>query len=317
MDGSKIPVVGALQERALAKDRQHKERLDHEVELRRKQEQDKTKGESVWFSRRIIDGHLHHWALFVYSKKYELRLPTREMSKLLPHGGFFKSVVPTVNFEAKISPWTLENQVMDIREKSLAGRGTPQAADYYVCQIGWTLLSAAQVDAECMATQKAFGLYVLGFSDCQTFLKQLARRIILQPDGRALDYDWFAHNTETSYHKLQQISPDANIQKFQNHLIVTFTGAGLAAAAGVAHVAVETDEPSTKGEMMNPTGALDAKKVDQTNSDGSPIHTNDKTATGTTLSSGDQTNVKSNNSTQKDDGNSDGGDCDCDCSCFG
>lgn len=252
-----------LEAKARAKDEAHKQKVDAEIELRKAQELDRSKGENVWFSRRIKDGHLHHWALFTYGKKYELRLPSREKYKdMLPNGRFVGSVVPSLQYEAKISPWSLKNEMMRLREETLSNDGKPHAQDYYLCQIGWTKLTERQVDEACEATQASFGVYVLGFNDCQTFLKQFAKRIIKEPEDCAVDYPWLAENVDTAYHKLQLIPPNKHIKAYQFYLQATILGAG-ATTAGVAYSTV-TNESYTSEKPMEAT----PKDKDQNNDDG-------------------------------------------------
>jgi hypothetical protein len=233
--------IKSLESKARAKDEEHRRRVDNEIQLRKAQELDRSKGENVWFSRRIQNGHLHHWALFTYGKKYELRLPSRDKFKdMLPNGQFVGSVVPSLQYEAKISQWTLKDEMMRLRDESLVEGGKPYAQDYYICQIGWTKLSEKDVDAACEATRATFGVYVLGFNDCQTFLKQFAKRIINIPDDCALDYQWFATNVETQYHELQLIPPDENLKAYQFYLHTAILGA-TGATAGAAYLAIDSD----------------------------------------------------------------------------
>ena len=127
-----------LEAKALAKDEAHRKRIEVEVELRKAQEQDRSRGENVWFSRRIRDGHLYHWALFVYGKKYELRLPSRQKYKNLPKGHLVGSLAPSVDYEINVAPWSMQDEMMRLRQESLDSQGKPHAQDYYICQIGWT-----------------------------------------------------------------------------------------------------------------------------------------------------------------------------------
>ena len=249
-------VISGFEAKARDKDQKHREQLDAEVERRKAQEHNPAKGENVWFSRRIHDGHLHHWAMFVYGKKYELRLPTREKYKdMLPKGQLVGSAVPSFKYEARIVPWSLRDEVMQIRDASIDEEGKPHALDYYICQIGWTRLSEEEVDFQCKAVGSSFGLYVLGFNDCQTFLKQFAKMIIEEPEGCALDYHWFADNIETPYHKLQEIAPDENIKAFQLHLQIAMFGAIVATTGAVVVTVYEPEKPMQAVPQRRPDQA--------------------------------------------------------------
>ncbi|KAF5604012.1 hypothetical protein FPCIR_1073 [Fusarium pseudocircinatum] len=244
-----MTVIHTLEAKALAKDEAHRKKLEEEVERRKVQEQDKSRGENVWFSRRIKDGHLYHWALFVYGKKYELKLPSRQKYKSLPKGHLVGSVVPSINYESKIAAWSMQEEMMRLRQDSLDSEGKPYAQDYYICQIGWTKLSEARVDEECEAAHKSFGVYVLGFNDCQSFLRQFAKRIIKQPEDCALDFPWFEKNTQTPYHELQLIPADENIKAFQFCMRTALYGS-VGATVGVAGATYEhqyqSQEPMAK-----------------------------------------------------------------------
>jgi hypothetical protein len=236
-------ILSEFEAKARAKDEEHRRKLEEEIRRRKAQEQDSSKGENVWFSRRIIDGHLYHWAIFTYGKKYELRLPSREKYKdMLPNGRLVGSVVPSFKYKASIVPWSLKDEMLQVRDASLTAEGKPYAQDYYICQIGWTTLSESDVDAQCEAASSSFGIYVLGFNDCQSFLKRFARMIIHQPEGCALDYHWFADNVETQYHRLQEIAPDENIRAYQRHLQMTIAGV-VGGATGGTVIVYEQQQP--------------------------------------------------------------------------
>ncbi|KAG5788391.1 hypothetical protein H9Q69_012536 [Fusarium xylarioides] len=244
-----MTVIHTLEAKALAKDEAHRKRLEEEVERRKAQEQDKSRGENVWFSRRIKDGHLYHWALFAYGKKYELRLPSRQNFKSLPKGHLVGSLVPSIDYESKIAPWSMQEEMMRLRQESLDSEGKPYAQDYYICQIGWTKLSEERVDEECEAAHKSFGVYVLGFNDCQSFLRQFAKRIIKQPEDCALDFWWFEKNVQTPYHELQLIPADENIKAFQFYMRTALygsAGATVGAAGATYENQYQPQEPMTK-----------------------------------------------------------------------
>lgn len=244
-----MSVIHTLEAKALAKDEAHRKRLEEEVERRKAQEQDRSRGENVWFSRRIKDGHLYHWALFVYGKKYELRLPSRQKYKSLPKGHLVGSLVPSIDYESKIALWSMQDEMMRLRQESLDSEGKPYAQDYYICQIGWTKMSEKRVDEECQAAHKSFGVYVLGFNDCQSFLRQFAKRIIKQPEDCALDFPWFENNTQTAYHELQLIPPDENIKAFQFYMrtaLYSTAGATVVGAGSAYEHQYQSQEPMTK-----------------------------------------------------------------------
>ncbi|CVL06330.1 uncharacterized protein FMAN_03749 [Fusarium mangiferae] len=244
-----MTVIHTLEAKALAKDEAHRKKLEEEVERRKAQEQDRSRGENVWFSRRIKDGHLYHWALFVYGKKYELRLPSRQKYKSLPKGHLVGSLVPSIRYESKIAPWSMQDEMMRLRQESLDSEGKPYAQDYYICQIGWTKMSEKRVDEECEAAHKSFGVYVLGFNDCQSFLRQFAKRIIKQPEDCALDFPWFEKNIQTAYHELQLIAADENIKAFQFYMRTVLYGTAGATVAGAGSAyehQYQSQEPMTK-----------------------------------------------------------------------
>ncbi|KAG4291442.1 hypothetical protein FPRO06_03328 [Fusarium proliferatum] len=227
-----MTVIHTLEAKALAKDEAHRKRLEEEVERRKAQEQDRSRGENVWFSRRIKDGHLYHWALFV-----------------LPKGHLVGSLVPSIDYESKIAPWSMQDEMMRLRQESLDSEGKPYAQDYYICQIGWTKMSEKRVDEECEAAHKSFGVYVLGFNDCQSFLRQFAKRIIKQPEDCALDFPWFEKNIQTAYHELQLIAADENIKAFQFYMRTVLYGTAGATVAGAASAyehQYQSQEPMTK-----------------------------------------------------------------------
>ncbi|KAF5718827.1 hypothetical protein FMUND_4995 [Fusarium mundagurra] len=227
-------------------------KIKEEVERRKEQEQeqDKSRGENVWFSRRIKDGHLYHGALFVYGKKDELRLPSRQKYKSLPKEHL--SVVPSVDYESNIAPWSMQQELMRLQQESLDSEIKPYAQDYYICQIGWTKLSEKRVDEKCEAAHKSFGVYVLGFNDFQSFLRQFTKRIIKQPEDCALDFPWFEKNTQTPYHELQLIHADENIKAFQFYMRTASYGS-VGTTVGVAGATYEhqyqPQEPMTNATV--------------------------------------------------------------------
>ncbi|WZH50097.1 uncharacterized protein QYS62_011334 [Fusarium acuminatum] len=184
--------------KALAKDEAHRKKLDEEVERRKAQEQDKSRGEN----------------------------------------------------------------------ESLDNEGKPYAQDYYICQIGWTKLSEEEVDEQCEAAQKSFGVYVLGFNDCQSFLRRFAKLIIQQPEDCALDFLWFEKNIQTPYHQLQLVPVDENIKRFQLYMQTTLygvTGATIGAAAGTYDHQYQPQEPMTK---RNNTEGANANSSDKDKDNG-------------------------------------------------
>ncbi|CEI68117.1 hypothetical protein FVEN_g7615 [Fusarium venenatum] len=256
--------IRTLEAKAHAKDEAHRKKLQEEVERRKAQEQDKSRGENVWFSRRIKDGHLYHWALFVYGKKYELRLPSRQNFKSLPNGHLVGSIIPSINYESNIAPWSMQDEMMRLRQESLDNEGKPYAQDYYICQIGWTKLAEKEVDDHCEAAQKSFGVYVLGFNDCQSFLRRFAKLIIQQPEDCALDFPWFEKNVQTPYHQLQLVAADENIKRFQLYMQIAVYGA----AGATVGAAVETyDHQYQTQEPMTRTNKKEGENSKSNNKD--------------------------------------------------
>ncbi|KAH7233000.1 hypothetical protein BKA59DRAFT_460464 [Fusarium tricinctum] len=134
--------------------------------------------------------------------------------------------------------------------------------------IGWTKLSEEEVDEQCEAAQKSFGVYVLGFNDCQSFLRRFAKLIIQQPEDCALDFLWFEKNIQTPYHQLQLVPADENIKRFQLYMQTTLygvTGATIGAAAGTYDHQYQPQEPMTK---RNNTEGANANSSDKDKDNG-------------------------------------------------
>ncbi|KAI9147657.1 hypothetical protein HJFPF1_12687 [Paramyrothecium foliicola] len=215
-------------ERAYANATAQGPRLSEQVEQRRRQELDRSRGEPVWFSRRILNGHLLHWALFTYGKKYELRLPSKDTLRSVG------SNAPALQYEVKIAPWSVKDEMT--RQKQESQPQAPQ--DYYICQIGWTKLAEKQIEKACADIRASFVLPVLGFKDSQAFLKRFSKQIIKEPEDCALDYPWFATNVETSSHELQLVQADEDIMAYQ-----TYKQTAIYEAASAATVPYQREKP--------------------------------------------------------------------------
>ncbi|KAI0103073.1 hypothetical protein GGR51DRAFT_525618 [Nemania sp. FL0031] len=92
------------------------EQLRVEVEKRKAEEDDTTKGKHIWFSRYVQNGRFKHWVLIIENIKYELR---RDMS--------------SGNYRANVDSWTIDQEK---REAAIAERKIPDVDGYYVCLIG-------------------------------------------------------------------------------------------------------------------------------------------------------------------------------------
>ncbi|OLN96310.1 hypothetical protein CCHL11_04420 [Colletotrichum chlorophyti] len=216
----------------------------NKIQQRKAQEEDKSKGEPVWFSRQIEDGHLHRWAILTIEKKYELQLPSTDMSKgVLSKYKFDGSAAPSLEYETRIAAWSLTDEMMEVRQQNHLTAGKEHARDYYICQIGWTTLTEEQVDTECKAANAAFGVASLSFSDCQGFLKYFANRIIKSPEGHALDYGWFVENTGKPYHRLREMKPEAYAREYQFWLESAVCVTAGVAVAGLASSAYYSQPP--------------------------------------------------------------------------
>ncbi|KAK0374126.1 hypothetical protein CLIM01_08534 [Colletotrichum limetticola] len=236
--------------RAREEQEEDRKRLKEEVNLRGKQGQDTTKGEQVWYSRRVDDGCLLHWAIITHGQKYELRLPNGSVPKpkdKVPESEKASSFEPARVYEARVAAWSLKEETNKLRALQLS---TPSKGyhtrDHTVCQIGWTTLTKDEVNTEWAAARSTIPAKDLGYDDCRELLKRFGS-IIKTPEGCALDYDWFKESLETPTHRLTEITPDKAVKGFQNSMQnglwgVAATGAG----AGIVYGAYEA------GKQMDP-----------------------------------------------------------------
>ncbi|KAJ0158209.1 hypothetical protein CTA2_12075, partial [Colletotrichum tanaceti] len=206
-----------------AKEREEEEqarKTEEGVQLRKKQGEDTTTGEQVWYSRRVEDGCQIHWAIITHGTKYELRLPNgfRAGEKGTPEDrktGTFEA--PPREYEDRAVPWSLKEEAKRLRTLSLTRPTKGRTRDYTICQIGWTALAADAVDARWRAARKAVGATALGFDDCLALLRDFAD-IIKKPEGCALDHAWFAETLEVPSHRLREITPEKAARSFQRML---------------------------------------------------------------------------------------------------
>ncbi|KAK1622229.1 hypothetical protein BDP81DRAFT_400391 [Colletotrichum phormii] len=214
-----------------------KKRLQEEVNLRGKQGQDTSKGEQVWYSRRVDDGCLLHWAIITHGLKYELRLSNGNVPKdKLPESEKTSSFGPPRVYEARVVSWSLKEEMNKPRALKLS---TPakgyHTRDYTVCQIGWTTLTKDEVNTEWAAARSSIAAEDLGYDDCRELLKKFGS-IIKKPEGCALDYDCFAESLETPTHRLSEITPDKAVKGFQNSMQNGLWGVAAAGAgAGIVY----------------------------------------------------------------------------------
>ena len=173
--------------------RKRREKLEEGANLRQQQEQDTSKGERVWFSRYVENGRLRHWVLLTHGTKYELR---RADNVQRPRGDGDQA-----RFTYDIKPFTIDQEQ---RASYMAEWKIPEQDGYFVCLIGWTRKSKEEVDAACQAVLAQFGEYSLLWNNCQDFLRLLASQVLI---AKAADYQWFADNTKTRYHKDTLLTP--------------------------------------------------------------------------------------------------------------
>ncbi|KXH25489.1 hypothetical protein CSIM01_09284 [Colletotrichum simmondsii] len=108
-----------------AREQQEEDRkiLKEEVDLRGKQGQDTAKGEQVWYSRRVDDGCLVHWAIITHGQKYELRLPNGSVPKpreKVPESEKTISFEPARVYEARVAAWSLKEEMNKLRALKLS-----------------------------------------------------------------------------------------------------------------------------------------------------------------------------------------------------
>ncbi|KAI0970403.1 hypothetical protein F4678DRAFT_436709 [Xylaria arbuscula] len=166
-------------------------RLSVEVEKRKAQEEDTTKGKQIWFSRYVEYGRFKHWVLVIEDTKYELR---RDDS--------------SGKYTANVASCTIDKEK---REAAIAEGKIPHVDGYYICLIGWTIKQPQELKQICDEVMAQFGKYNLVFNNCQNFLKTFAGRVISE---MALDWSWFHENTKTEYQETQAleiVTPDAII----------------------------------------------------------------------------------------------------------
>ena len=169
--------------------------MQPDVEIRLAEEQDRSKGEQVWFSRYISNGRLRHWVLLTHGNKYELRRSENV------NDDRNEERAGETSFTYHVSPFTIDEEK---RNAALAETSLPNVDGFYVCLVGWTRLSKSEVDTACQSVFAEFGEYHLLWKNCQHFLQRLAERIV---SAKAADYPWFISNTKTRYQKTQHLLP--------------------------------------------------------------------------------------------------------------
>ncbi|KAJ4322675.1 hypothetical protein N0V84_004700 [Fusarium piperis] len=204
--------------------REDERRKLHLISLSNKrldQERDTSRGEPVYFSRRIKNGEFNHWVIACYGKKYELRLNT---TRRAASGALFSSLLPTKKWKLqKPERWDRLPDLMAHRDEIMRSEGRPYADNYIIALIGWTSLTEAQVDAVAHRMEGKFGTeyggyYFFGFHDCQSFARGLAEDLI-SPSNRALDYNWFSDNMEGDYITLLRMEPDSALSEYLHSLV--------------------------------------------------------------------------------------------------
>ncbi|KAI1186139.1 hypothetical protein F5B17DRAFT_405098 [Nemania serpens] len=160
------------------KDAQMKE----EVEKRKSEEDDATKGKQIWFSRYIQNGRFKHWVIVIEDTKYELRRDDA-----------------SGKYVANVASWTIQKEK---REAAIAERMMPDVDGYYICLIGWTTKQPQDLRKICDDVMAEFGKYNIVWNNCQNFLQAFADRIISE---KAMDWSWFRENTKTEYQEAQAL----------------------------------------------------------------------------------------------------------------
>ncbi|KAI1162954.1 hypothetical protein F5B18DRAFT_359262 [Nemania serpens] len=153
-----------------------------EVEKRKAEEDDATKGKQIWFSRYVQNGRFKHWVVVVEDTKYELR---RDDS--------------SGKYMANVASWTIDKEK---REAAIAERKMPDVDGYYICLIGWTIKQPQELKKICDKVMIEFGKYNIVWNNCQNFLQTFADRIISE---KAIDWSWFRENTKTEYQEAQAL----------------------------------------------------------------------------------------------------------------
>ncbi|KAM5350103.1 hypothetical protein ACJ41O_006608 [Fusarium nematophilum] len=168
------------------------------------QERDTTRGEPVYFSRRIRNGEFDHWVIACYGKKFELRLDTsrRDVS-----GALLTSLPPTKKWVLKKDDWGRLPDLMAHRHEIMESEAAPTPTATAASD-----LMKAKFGAEYR------GYYVFGFHDCQSFVRGFAEYLI-SPTNRALDYNWFNENAEGDYATLLRMKPDSSLYEYQYSLV--------------------------------------------------------------------------------------------------
>ncbi|KAJ9602324.1 hypothetical protein H2200_013179 [Cladophialophora chaetospira] len=201
-------------EEAAAFDAERQALMDGENDVRRRQEDDKSKGTPVWFSRWIKNGSLRHWVLYTHHTKYELRLPA-DMTSLEK---LATMVLSTSQYICNPTEWDKEEEIMNKRQEYLEKEGKPytDAEGYYICLIGWTDQTKEEIDATFANVAKQLGSYNV-YHNCQWLLKHFAKEILNK--HQAADYSWFAENVKTEYQKLLELPPTHEIVAFQLQML--------------------------------------------------------------------------------------------------
>lgn len=187
--------------------------MRQQAKLRLDEELDTTRGEPVYFSRRVKGGDLTHWVISCHQTSYELRLRTvrRAIS-----GATLTSVVPTKSWEAEKKPWDRVRDCVANHQEAMRETGRPHTEDdkFTVALIGWTTFTPTQIDDAVQGVADSFGYYMLGFNDCQTYVRSLAN-LIISPYNRAMDWKWFSENALGSYTEVVNMKPDHALQLYQ------------------------------------------------------------------------------------------------------
>ncbi|KAJ5106207.1 hypothetical protein N7456_002882 [Penicillium angulare] len=130
-------------------------------------------GEPIFLSHYIRNGNFRHWALHIYSHKYELRQRITDDS------------TAQTNYVAEIKPSGFD---LNKYQRFVTINHSPEVGYFVYSLIGWTHKPKEKVDDICFQVSEEFGTYSLLSNNCHDFLQRLANRII---GTKAPDWDWF------------------------------------------------------------------------------------------------------------------------------
>lgn len=170
-------------------------KLEPEISLREKQEQDQSRGRNVWFSRHIKQGSWKHWIIIIDNVKYELRQNHE-----------------TRGFYVNIAPYLIDHER---RKTAREETYFPEYDDYHVCLIGWTKMKPTELETSAREVGEGWD-YNKITNNCQHYLKLLADKILVEE--KAADYPWFQENTRTEYLNSRAPPPSPEALRARNYI---------------------------------------------------------------------------------------------------